>query len=401
MKPFFAAIALIGLSAASAAAQDYSRLAGGPDARASYQDRPEYSGSPIGPVTGSAPGPQVIEIWDGTQWRSHDYCRARGGCSSPTPPPDYQPRHEVNYRTDIQIPSGAPRRFSECPEGTRRETPQTGGDPICIVVHSGGGYRAAEYREPQPRHVEPPTYRIEQPRYVEPPRYIEPPRYVEHRPEPPRYTPPCVRQQVETYYEASPCGSHRETYYAETSTYREHRSYNREWYGQDGRYWRVVDVRGHGGDACPCSRRDYGYSSCDHRHESDYRHREEAYGYYQDGYYSDDLAWNYAGVRSPVYYGGGGGGAPRVFGSLNLPSAGARAYGGANAGAGASASTSVNTSTRVNVNVGVRGSYGGGGGHGGYGGRGGGHGGGGYGGRGGGHGGGGYGGGGGGNSGGY
>ncbi|MEE2565317.1 hypothetical protein [Hyphobacterium marinum] len=359
MKPYFAALLLSGLLAAPALAQDDSRLAGGPGG-----DRAEYSGSPVGPVTGSVPGPQVIEIWDGQQWRSYDYCRARGGCVSDTPPPDYVPRQQVSHRTDVRIPDHAPRRFADCPDGTRRETPAGGGDPICIVVHSGSGYRAAEYREPAPRPVARPIYHVEAPRYEERPRHVAPPRYVE----PPRQVSPCSYREPRPDYRD--CGGYRDVEYADTYRYTEHRSYNREWYGQDGRYWRVVDVYSHGADACPCARRGYGYSACDHRHESDYRYREEAYGYYQDGYYSDDLAWSYAGVRSPVYYGGGGGGGARVFGSLNFPSAGARArsFAGAGAGAGAGASATVNTSTRVNVNVGVRGGYGGRGGHGGHGG---------------------------------
>lgn len=391
MKPYFATLLASALLSAPALAQDYSRLAGGPGG-----DQAEYSGGPVGPVTGSVPGPQVIEIWDGQQWRSYDYCQSRGGCVSNTPPPDYVPRQDVSYRTDVRIPDGAPRRFADCPDGTRRETPAGGGDPICIVVHSGGGYRAAEYHEPAPRRVERPIYHIEPPRYeerpryversrfVEPPRYVDPPRYVE----PPRQVSPCTYREPRPEYR--PCEGYREVEYADSYRYSEHRSYNREWYGQDGRYWRVVDVYSHGADACPCARRGRGFSSCDHRHESDYRYREEAYGYYQDGYYSDDLAWSYAGVRSPVYYGGGGGGGARVFGSLNFPSAGARArsFAGAGAGAGANASASVNTSTRVNVNVGVRGGFRGGGGHHGGGHRGGGYGGGGH--RGGGHGGGGH-----------
>lgn len=377
MKQFFAVLLVSGALAAPALAQDVGRLAGGPGS-----DRADYSGSPVGPVTGSIPGPQVIEIWDGQQWRSHEYCRARGGCRSDTPPPDYhQPRPEIGYRADYRIPDQAPRRFADCPEGTRRETPAGGGDPICIVVHSGGGYRAAEYHESAPRDypISPPS-RIEEPRDypVGPPYRVDRPEYSD----PPHYDPPCYREPAPRP-DYRPCSGHRDYVddaYTGGYRYTEHRSYNREWHGQDGRYWRVVDVYSHGPDTCSCGRSGRGYSACDHRHESDYRYREEAYGYYQDGYYSDDLAWNYAGVRSPVYYYGGGGGGARVFGSLPLPSAGARArsFAGAGAGAGASASTSVNTSTRVNVNVGVRGGYGGGhgGGH-----RGGGHGGGGHGGR--------------------
>ncbi|MEE2526549.1 hypothetical protein V0U79_09235 [Hyphobacterium sp. HN65] len=297
--------------------------------------------------------------------------------NSPRPPGGANVRQPTSGRSEFSVGRRTSGRYSERVEPDTRRMP---GHP-CVIL------------DPVPTEAEwnargGPCRLVDIPDNRRPPHY-EPPHY-----EPPRYTPP----RHEPRYERPRYVVREDSYYRRESEYTRTR-YAREWYGQDGRYWRETSGGGYGGghhDSCGCH--DHHHGGCGHG---------ERYATH------DGVIFPGVGGRSPVYFSGGGGGRVIITGG-----GGGRSFSGAGAGAGsnsasnaaATASSSVNVNTNVNVNTGVRfngggggGGYGGHGGGGGYGGHGGGggyggHGGGGYGGggyRGGGYGGGGYGGGGG------
>lgn len=328
-------IALTAFAAPAAAQTDY--LAGGPGS-----DRPEYRGG------GDAP-PGTIEIWDGERWRPYAYCQSNP-CGSYNSGGYRREEHRTNVQTYAHL-DGRDYSYADCPAGTE---PSIGGDGERICLRRSGHVTT---RDDLPRHT---------PRYEERGGYRE--TYDERR---------YSYRSDDSYRPASPCPYRREErrdyrhsdwndcYQSrEWTEYRgdiDLRVYPREWYGQDGRYWR--EVRGSGGrTGCACEgfSRDRHYSECGHYDHT--THYDGGYGYYDDG-----LAWSYFGARSGAYYGtSGGGGYHR---DLVLPSAGARAraLAGAAAGAGANANASVSVNTRVNTGVHVRvgGRWGGRGGHGG------------------------------------
>lgn len=367
-------IALIAFAAPAAAQSGY--LAGGPGG-----DQPEYRGS-----GGDAP-PGTIEIWDGERWRPYAYCQSNP-CGSYNTDRYRRDEHRTNVQTYAHL-DGRDYTYADCPAGTE---PSVGDDGERICLRRSGRVTT---RDDLPRHS--PRYEDRAPRYVShTPRYEERGGYREtyderrysYRDEESYRRPasPCQARRIERRdYRHSgwnDCYQNREWTDYRRTVHRgdiDLRVYPREWYGQDGRYWR--EVRGSGrtsGCACEGFSRDRHYSECGH-----YDHTTRYDGGY--GYYDDGLAWSYFGARSGAYYGtAGGGGYHR---ELVLPSAGARAraLAGASAGTGANANASVSVNTRVNTGVHVRvgGRWGGRGGHGGGGcrsgcGHGGGHGGGGH-----------------------
>ncbi|MEN0653133.1 MULTISPECIES: hypothetical protein [Hyphobacterium] len=334
-------IALIALAAPAAAQPGY--LAGGPDG-----DRPDYRGG-----GGDAP-PGTIEIWDGESWRPYAYCQSNpcGGYNADRYRRDE--RRSTNVQTYAHL-EGRDYTYADCPAGTE---PSVGDDGERICLRRSGRVTT---RDDLPRHA---------PRYEERGGYRE--TYDERRYS---YRDEASYRHRETYRPpASPCETRQRDWSGcyqsrEWTDYRRTESrgdidlrvYPREWYGQDGRYWREVPGSGgRSGCACEGYSRDRHYSECGHYDHT--THYDGGYGYYDDG-----LAWSYFGARSGAYYGtAGGGGYHR---ELVLPSAGARAraFAGAGAGAGASANANVSVNTRVNTGVHVRVGGGGGwrGGHGG------------------------------------
>lgn len=338
---FFAAL----LYAAPAAAQS-GYLAGGPEG-----DRPEYRGG------GGHGGRAVVEIWDGEQWRPYAYCQTN-------PCGTYNAHlyrdgddHRADVHTYAQVGTGQ-YTYADCPAGTE---PSIGDDGERICLRRSGRVTT---RDDLPRHT---------PRYDDRPEYHPGYgrddrtyrrhderhytysgtysagggyRYDDHHAPPAR---PCEYRREERRQGWDDCYRSREWTDYRRFSYRgdiDLRVYPREWYGQDGRYWREVRGGGYSGCACTGYSRERHYSECGHYdHTTHYGDR--GYGYYDDG-----LAWSYFGVRSPVYYGGGGGSGFRN--ELVLPSAGARARAIAGAGAGAGASANVNVNTRVNTGVHVR-----------------------------------------------
>ncbi|MAL08187.1 MAG: hypothetical protein CMF74_00790 [Maricaulis sp.] len=361
MRQILASLFALLLLAPAALAQ--GRLIGGPDG-----DQPEYRGRGGGGAT--ADGSGVIEIWDGQQWRPYAYCQSNpcGAYNAASYRQDTGYRGQAGTSTNLQtyahLNDGRQYTYADCPAGTR---PSTGDNGERICLRSGG---QVTVRDERPRYQGRDTYREQRTAYDDR-RYAFP---VSDRPEyrgdyrPPASPCQVRREQRHTEYRQDwgGCYQSREWTDYRRTEYRgdiDMRVYPREWYGQDGRYWR--EVRGGGYSGCACS----GYSR--DRHYSECGHYDHTTHYEDRGYYDDSLAWSYFGGRSGYYGGGGGGGGYRN--ELVLPSAGARArsFAGAGAGAGAGSNVNVNTSTRVNTNVGVSvrvgggGRYGGRGGHGG------------------------------------
>ena len=343
------------------------RLAGGPDG-----DRPEYRGG------ADAPG-GTIEIWDGEQWRPFAYCQSNpcGAYNAATYRQDTAYRGQAGASTNIQtyahLDDGRQYTYADCPEGTRPSTGEAG-ERICLRSSN-----RVTVRDDLPRHQTRDRYRrdaYQRDSYRDRRTVQTDQRYTSHVSDRPEYrgdyrrpASPCHARQTQRRTEYRQdwggCYQSREWTDYRRTEYRgdiDMRVYPREWYGQDGRYWR--EVRGHGGtSSCACS----GFSR--DRHFSECGHYDHTTHYEGGGYYGDNLAWAYFGGRSGYYGGGGGGG--NYNPGLVLPSAGARARSYAGAGANAGSGVNVNTSTRVNTNVGVSvrvgggGRYGGRGGHGG------------------------------------
>lgn len=334
MRQIFASLFALVLSAASAAAQS-GYLEGGP--QADYGgDRPEYRGG-----GGDAP-PGTIEIWDGERWRPYAYCQ-NNPCGTYNADRYRRETQHTNVQTYAHL-DGRTYSYADCPAGTE---PGVGDSGERICVRRSGH---VSVRDDLPRYEDRPEYR---PGYSHDDRtyrreYRDTRRYA-HGGDYRVPSSPCGEYRREYRHSGwNDCYRSREWTDYRRTEYRgdiDLRVYPREWYGQDGRYWR--EVRGHGrysGCACTGYSRERHYSECGHY---DHTTHYDSYGYYDDG-----LAWSYFGGRSGYYGGAGGGGGFQR--DLVLPSAGARARSFAGAGAGAGANANVSVNTRVNTGVHVR-----------------------------------------------